>query len=115
MYCSDSSPATVALSPPELLAGSFVSEFLIPLTNDFIENDGALGEGAGLVPAVLSAPPPTLLVTEYIEGGFILRPPGPFAKLVERGTGLRRVVEDEVEGVGGIEVAGRGDAGLSVE
>ena len=39
----------------------------MPLTNDFIEKEGALGDGTGLVrPAVLDA-------TEYMEGGLIVR------------------------------------------
>ncbi|KIK92918.1 hypothetical protein PAXRUDRAFT_12956 [Paxillus rubicundulus Ve08.2h10] len=113
----------ICLSPPEpptpslTLAESFISEFLIPLTIDFIENYGALGEGAGLdPPAVLG--PPMLLVTEYVEGGFILRPPclGLLTgRLAERGTWFNRVAEDEVEMVGGVDANGRGDAGLSVE
>lgn len=57
---------------------------------DFIEKEGALGEGAGLVrPVVVDT-------TEYNEGEWIVRA---FPKLVERGTGSSRVAEDEVGGV----------------
>lgn len=70
-----------------------------------MEKDGALGEGAGLVPpVVLGGSPPVLVATEYIEGGLILRASRPFLRLVERGTGSNRVVADEVEMVGGVTV-----------
>lgn len=65
----------------------------MPFMIDLIEKEGALGEGAGLVrPVVLDA-------TEYVEGDWKALP-----KLVERGTGSRRVAEDEVEEVGGVTV-----------
>lgn len=81
----------------------------MPLTRVFIENDGALGEGAGVVEVVL-------VVTEYIEVGWIVSASRPLPRLVERGTGSNRVVEDEAEDVsGGVTVNEREDAGLSVE
>ena len=61
-------------------------------TSDFIEKEGALAEGAGLVrPTVL--PPPVLVAMEYIEGGWIVRASRPCLKLVGRGTGSGRMLE----------------------